>query len=330
MKLKLKTKSPVHIGSGQDISPLEYYKVNNQFIRVNMESLFQDPEFSKISNQFSGSLSSNRSIQSLIAPDILKKHILYQIPYERMASQANETTVKEIIKTAGRTYIPGSSIKGAILSALFWNILSRDYNQDLQVKPRRDDPPGPVQKFIEQKLIEGEKGYSALLGYVLSRLTGSVHKGPIELDSFGKWLRVSDSNTLTPQESLMLCKVAVEGSQKQNIPVLMEVLKGSQEFSFDIQVQKIQIKPEEILEICHAYYTRVSKAEGLNLNISTSPDSALMRLGHGSGYYSMSLYLLAEDLKLLDEYLQASKTHRPITKKRINETIPLGWVEMSL
>ncbi|MGB9722134.1 MAG: type III-A CRISPR-associated RAMP protein Csm5 [bacterium] len=136
MKVKIKILTPVHIGSGEEINPMEYLVEGVQFHRLNMDSLFKDNEFKPHMDKFIEIAKTSRYIAGILPDSLLKKHILYTIPINGDAVQylrKNQTIVKEFIKTAGNVFIPGSSIKGSIFSAVFWHSLKEAYKDTIKI-----------------------------------------------------------------------------------------------------------------------------------------------------------------------------------------------------
>jgi CRISPR type III-A-associated RAMP protein Csm5 len=325
MKIKIKTLYPVHIGSGAEISPLEYYRENNAIIRVDMDSLFHDPAFSPVIDAFAASASTERSISTLVAKEILEKHPLYKISAIGEAARANQTTIKEFIKSAGRVFLPGSSLKGVFLSAVCWYILSQDYKKNEKEVLYRNNSI-PVVDYIKNNLLSNRDGYKELLGYVLSRILEQNENQPIEPEAFSRWLRVIDSDLKEPSDCLQVAMVKVTGGKKTHIPVLCETLKPGTEWIIELKSTS-RLSPQNILQITNAYYKKIATLE--NTRIDTSANASLLRLGQGASMFSTSFYLLAEEIGLLEEYCQAQNLHRPVTSKRVNGQMPLGWAEVS-
>lgn len=151
MRLYLQTLSPVHIGSGRDIEPFEYIITKGRFYRINTESamrkLYESGNWEKyeewlndIDQRFNNAVQNKeKSIirrdinpvdfcskqlkQPKLAEDIINNHSLYQAVCRR-----HETyRIREAIKTPnGEIYVPGSSIKGAIRTALVYAVLSEN------------------------------------------------------------------------------------------------------------------------------------------------------------------------------------------------------------
>jgi CRISPR type III-A-associated RAMP protein Csm5 len=321
MKMTIKILSPVFIGSGVEISPLEYYRERQTITRVDMDSLFRDPAFMPVINAFAASASTERSIRSLVNQEILAKHPLYQIPAIGEAAHANQTNIKEFIKSAGRVYLPGSSLKGVFLSAVCWYILSQDYK-----KNEKTVNSIPVANFIKENLLSSRDGYTKLLGYVLSRITGQGENLTVEPEALSRWLTVTDSDLKEPADCLQVTLVKVTGGRKTHIPVLCETLKPGTQWEIELKSTS-KLSPQKILQIANFYYKKIAAIYHTRMNATAN--TSLLRLGQGASLFSTSFYLLAEEIGLSAEYCQAQKLHRPVTSKKVNGQMPLGWAEAS-
>ena len=142
MKLKIRVLTPVHIGSGEEMTPLEYFidRERGFFHRLNMNSLFQDEKFRPFMNTFINEAARRRNIGEIVRDhSLLRRHILYSLPISAEARQpllTNPANVKTYIKSAGRAFIPGSSLKGSILSAILWYVLKEACSKDQSEKAR--------------------------------------------------------------------------------------------------------------------------------------------------------------------------------------------------
>jgi CRISPR-associated protein Csm5 len=154
MKCKLKTITPLFIGSGNDIEPYEYLLENNKYSRLNLDIVFKlmaDYDISLVDkfgnwvNENSEKLLRERDnqLQSQIRQKfkIINFLKLNKLPDNEIKKVLNNTKsslysfdisyqvgkfkqLKEILKTTDyKPYIPGSSIKGAIRTALAFHYL---------------------------------------------------------------------------------------------------------------------------------------------------------------------------------------------------------------
>ncbi|MEO0102879.1 MAG: type III-A CRISPR-associated RAMP protein Csm5 [candidate division WOR-3 bacterium] len=319
MKIKIRILTPVHIGSGEEISPLEYLIVNNQYHRISMDTLFADPEFQKLMEEFIKLAETQRYIGDVFPTSLLRRHLLYSLPITGEAQnylRNNKTVVKEFIKSAGRVYIPGSSLKGSILSAIFWDSLKKAYNSETfwNIKTKQRVNPLLAKEFITQSL-QGRFRYDELLNFAFFRFaTGAVR------NRFAHWLDAVDSDRKLPSDVLQISLARVRGARRGGaLPILYETLKEGVEFSAEIKSQNTILSEGDILSITNQFYRKVLEKDGNEINT----DGILIRLGQGSTAYATSCLILAEELGI-----QRYQIKPPRTRKRIDEKIPLGWAEI--
>lgn len=343
MRVRIKVITPVHIGSGQPISPSGYFidREKGNFNVLNMDSLFRDPAFTRYREQFINEAGRARYIGDIIQDhNLLKKHILYSIPITQEARR-NRIEVKGFIKSAGRPYIPGSSIKGAMISALIYYALKELYTKHGK------------EKDIRELLISNDKNdrrandtllslaYGFLAGKGRSSKSQSnpaiiedEHSRDRKEDKFLNLFDVSDSTCLSAKNSLKVERCEVEGAKRGGqIPVLYETIKEGVEAEFEIKSKKDCIlKEDDILKVCHEFYKKVAQKDNIKFSLKDGLDNQiepyLLRIGQGATVFSTSLLILAEELGI-----QKYPVRQPQTRKRLidnSDKKRLGFVQLSM
>ncbi len=319
MKIRIKALSPVHIGSGEEITPLEYLFHDGKFIRLDMDGLFKDPEFQPFMDKFLQSARTQRYIGNLLPRDLLLKHPLYSIEVSSSARNSNPVNVRSHIKSAGRVYLPGSSLKGSLLSGVIYKIAIRRQIRDL-------------------------REYEELLSRVLSEIS---LKG---MGKFSRWLSVEDSDLLSPEETLELSLVERVGAGgRRGVTFLCETIKKDTLFQSEIKTSLDsfyrfgKLSEEEILKMADEFYRKVYEKERKSRVPSRLPSCSsekyLLRIGHGSSCLSTSLLLLAEELGIRDYYILRPRIRgrqlspirvgeEPSTRELVKPDISIGWVEV--
>lgn len=129
--LRLTTLSPIHIGSGKSYSCCEFVpakaKSKGQIVkiikRVNLTNYYSSLSDDK-KDTFLASLTNSNFELKQFDKKIKKDFVRYQCIDNSRVDFINE--VQEHIKTSDKLYIPGSSIKGAIRTAIFYNLLTEE------------------------------------------------------------------------------------------------------------------------------------------------------------------------------------------------------------
>jgi len=310
-KFKIKILSPVHIGSGNEISPLEYFIKDGKFYRVDVDSLFSSPEFKPMMDKFIEKAKLKREISEILPVNLLEKHVLYSIDVSPLNKQPNPIQVKEYIKSAGRVYIPGSSLKGSILSGVIENVLSK-------------------------KKIEKLENFEDLLGKTLSEIR---KENKFDSGKFIRWIDVRDSDLKKPEETLELSLIKIIGARRGGLlPVLYETLKEDVEFETEI-ISHSKHSEEEILKFADQFYRNVYQKErefkrGKNIILPEIPsNSYLLRIGQGSTAWSTSFLILAENLGIKNYDIRRPKIQKisgpPRTRKLLSGTNSMGWISIT-
>jgi CRISPR type III-A-associated RAMP protein Csm5 len=312
MKVKLRVLSPLHVGSGQEAGPLDYFVERDLFCRIDVDGLFRDAGFVPLRDKFLESAQSQRYIGDLVPRDLLRSHIAYQIPLVGkarrqlgLAGEVGKTVVKLAIKTAGRVYIPGSSIKGAILSAVCWRMLSDGWERGF-----KDDITAVL------------SGRADLLEEVLGRIV--ERDGKRDMGRFNHWLDVSDSDLRQPGDVLDLSLAEVQGSRRGQIPILYETVRPNTEFEFELKADPdCKWSASEIIAIVGEFYRSVSLADDPTASRAKSTQG-LIRLGQGSGAFATSLLLLAQQIGE-----RRYEVEPPRTRKRVDASFAMGWAQIN-
>ncbi|MCM8808311.1 MAG: type III-A CRISPR-associated RAMP protein Csm5 [Candidatus Omnitrophica bacterium] len=222
--------------------------------------------------------------------------------------------VKEFIKSVGRVYIPGSSVKGCILSGIITKVL-----------------------FDNKKINFKNKEFDDLLSETLSTIR---RQGTYDLKKFNFWLAITDTETKSPEETLELSLIKVVGARTRSLlPILYETLKPNVEFTLEIK-SNCKFSEEEILKIADEFYRKVyeKEKEYAKSKLITLPEvptnSYLLRIGQGSTAWATSFLILAEKLNITNYYIQRPKSQKikgpPRTRKLSSGIISMGWISIEI
>jgi len=122
--------TPVHVGSGVKLGKIDIVPQGSKLIVVDMESVFSRFENNpSVLNHFGGNDFKIKDFldQHKIKANTVKK---YAIENPDNISLGFKSEVLEMIKTGmGNPLIPGSSIKGAIRTVIWWHLVQSEKNQ---------------------------------------------------------------------------------------------------------------------------------------------------------------------------------------------------------
>jgi len=128
--MELEVISPLHIGNGNKFTLIDFTIEDKRFIKINFDKisdycyeknikLAEEIEKKKENFKMEEFFKNN----GLSSNDFSDYSIPINIDFDRM--RTTKPQINEFIKNANKSpYIPGSSIKGAIRTALFWKVLN--------------------------------------------------------------------------------------------------------------------------------------------------------------------------------------------------------------
>jgi hypothetical protein len=313
MIVDLETISPMHIGNGNEISPMEYL-VGEVFTRIDLDSLLKDPEFEKHYEAFIKGAGNARYIGQYVPARLLSAHPAYRVPFTAEARAhlaTNPIQVKEYFKSAGRVLVPGSSVKGAIFSALLFEVLTELW----QAGPLRETITGILGKK------EDRFKYTELQNLAFGAFSVSSSQG--RKDRFFRWIDISDSSLGSPEENLRVFLTKVDGARGDStLPIVCEALDAEKNFQLEIKTAAdFRWSAEDLLQMTDRFYRIVWKKT--NAGKPQPEDGILLRLGQGSSAYATSLLLFAERNRVPQDVYRYLP---PRTSKQVEGEGNMGWV----
>ena len=335
-KIRCEILSPIHIGSGKEINPLEYIIRDGWLYKISLEKFVSDMDETGRA-KFEAVIEKGHLIK---LREFMAKHINIErdIVYSVKVSQAiegmygekfgdirNRLLMKPFLRTQNETtpLIPGSSFKGAVRTAIISEL----------AKEKR--PPKP-KNFRDERMFE-----SAVMGhddakndpFRALKIRDSLLQGESTQIRIVENVSKGKDGVLSPTGVQIICETT--HSILTGTPVQFET-----EFLFDDLLFKKgfvreKITPERIVEACNAFYRpkmemehekfyKNSEAEFPSkqlLEVPLEANSFLIRLGRFSGVESVTL----------DEY----RNPRPPGKRSvwgrsrniIEGRYPMGWVK---
>ena len=314
--------TPIHIGDGSQLEAYEYTVVKGRFYCVSLDRLIArltPSEREQLNRYIERDLVGlRRFVREHFSPDIAEYQAaasprFQQVYEEKLGQFQNQLIVFPFLRTIGKPLIPGSSLKGALRTAILDRLRG-----------------SPISDYERADRLEAET-----LGY--ERIPDDPLKG----------LRIADVSLSAEHivaEQVETRKKEAGRLEDLSMQILQEVTVSSltgQEVSFPGEIRiyegflNSQTAPLKqglrwLAEACNGFYRdRVLDAEeryfrGLKsvetvyqqIRSSKGQDSFLIRLGWGSGLDSVSLNLRKQQ-------------PRPVkTRKLIDNRFPLGWLRI--
>ena len=228
MKCKIKLLSPLHIGNGNELKMVDFYLNEkkgeirfidfDKFIDYCIEKKIDLNQEMKNSRYYTGrdfSISKFMDAKQ-IDPNTFTSYAVSAIIGKR--NRESEFAIKEFVKCGG-PYLPGSSIKGSIRTALMWKCLKE-----------RSDGMEIVQNGLQKWLDK-----SRITARDLKMLDDNISEVIFGKDPRSDILRVlkpSDTNVVS-KSRLEVSEIKIVGNS-QEIPVYVENLKNGTELCFDV------------------------------------------------------------------------------------------------
>ncbi|HMN17090.1 MAG TPA: type III-A CRISPR-associated RAMP protein Csm5 [Ignavibacteriaceae bacterium] len=241
MKVKIKTLTPIHIGTGKKLGTIDYFK---QY-RISYDKLFEliaeDKQVEFISWIEQNLNSDAMKIQqqfNLDPKDIIEKCCLYSF------NGSFQKYVNEGMKdSSNKLFIPGSSLKGSLRTALMYKVLKDKENFVLNyirwlvgvtIKERKKIDP--IKKSADDKLeqesficgVEREKNNKTEIIYDDQKY------------DLLKIIKISDSSSVSTKEDGEITELQVYALKKipahKSFRTYTESIKDNVELEFDITV----------------------------------------------------------------------------------------------
>ena len=146
MEIKLKTLTPVHIGTGNTYGEAEFITEDSKLRRIIFSRLYDS-----LSEEQKKKLLSELEEKEFNLDEFVRKNKIRisedMILYSALMKSPPRREIREQIKTNNIPYLPGTSIKGAIRTALLWKYFMDDQSHfsDL-IKSLKNELRGKVNK----------------------------------------------------------------------------------------------------------------------------------------------------------------------------------------
>ncbi|MHB8279465.1 MAG: type III-A CRISPR-associated RAMP protein Csm5 [Candidatus Humimicrobiaceae bacterium] len=354
-KFKIKFVTPVHIGDGEEVEPFNYILKENVFYRINLEKfIFELSDGGKIIFNSLVDKTNIIELRRFIKDNCsTKKYTLYSAKTEPSFRQEyeksfknlnNKLTVNSFIKTGNyMSFIPGSSLKGSIRTAILNFIMLKDklsdrdianslnVNSDNRYKTRING------KNVENKILKMQNNDPKNDPFRFFSITDySLEKNELCIGKVSN-IRFQDGEKSENSKSWMMF-----------YEVPLNKNEGDTDFKFgeirfDTEIQKKLNNFTEfnnidfIKEACNWFYGKIAKEEYEKFykndpNISRTvyknyleindikKDEMLLRVGKNSQFESMTFVGF--------DWLKPKK--RGNSRNLFENKMPIGWMKLTL
>ncbi|RLI81062.1 type III-A CRISPR-associated RAMP protein Csm5 [Archaeoglobales archaeon] len=206
--MKIEVISPVHVGSGSGHATFDYFYQNGKVRIIDYERAYREDE------RIRRLIDSGR-----FDPRAASRYYKYEVD----AFCNPDREIFEHIKVTGRPYIPGSSLKGTIRTAILWKYL-RDNNKKVKSKEELSR--------IEKELF-GKSAHDDFMKFLLVRDTDSV-----SLDNLAVYETIILTEKVENGKLCMKPKTIKTKTGIRPIKIYTESLKPGTELSVEIKPRK--------------------------------------------------------------------------------------------
>lgn len=325
--VSLKTLAPLHIGDGQEYTNFSYFPHQGRLYFVDSNA------FRKLEKAQREKLLSILSAPKGHSLDTFLNH------FPELRQSMSETAqywltlpdqkqfnanIFTFIKTGNKVYIPGSEIKGAIRTAILYNLLNRDPLNATLKKLLQQFPKGFTGKTKVKQLEQLEDKIQALA-------LCPKEKADAKFDLL-KLLHIADSEAKEPSSVLELVQVHAVTRRGRGPSQWCEVAKSGNEFRSEMEIasdpltreflhrfafesSQKQLGIQYVLRAAHEFYLKVLDeeisffesfsntavravtTELQEIKKKSTPESPVIRLGKHQGFLSLTLAILLREIR---------------------------------
>lgn len=244
-RMSLTTLSPVFIGSGEELNKSMYVYNDNEIMIIDEKKLIKELLLRKglYESFLNGCSSGDLNLTNFLEKNLngYKDIDIYKYKitsYSNIKTNGKFNNINTFIKSSnGKPYIPGSSIKGAIRTAIIANEIY--HNKEKYIKT-------PINNLKNLENIALTNIFSKY-----SNIFNENYKIEVSPNILFKFLYVSDSNEVN-LDNLFIGKqhdFSTKGNKLNELPIFMEFIKPEIKFNFSISIDKSVIDYFDIKNI---------------------------------------------------------------------------------
>jgi len=225
-KFIMETLAPVHIGTGNKLGNWDYYVKNGKVYIVSLDKLIENLS-EKEQETLVSQIENRRSLQDYLTYKeyLLSSIEIYNIDLVDLSKKIHG--VWEEIKHPKGLYIPASTVKGAIRTAVLYCLLKEDKDKyKFSVKEFRTNQGKTYKDVVLITQNKEIKGIKNIENFLEKEFFG---KNPSE-DIF-KYIKISDSSILENFEKLKCRKIYIANTTRLKHPEYYETIEEKTEFN---------------------------------------------------------------------------------------------------
>ena len=339
--LEIEILTPLHIGSGEEIDPYEYVIKAGRLYKINLADFLyhlspaEQEKFDKISTdivrlrQFIRNKANFDKFSEFSVEVSSTVESIYETKFQDIH---NQLVISPFIRELSSPFIPGSSLKGAMRTAVIFELFRGKANRKMRgdifeaelLKSQRGFYSEKDQRFITRGLDGGKDPFRAIkiTDAKLPENTTYIER----VETFSR-----KSGKIEPLNIQILKEITHSSFQNKHVMFTGELRVDDELIKRNPEIKLKSINKDFILRAC-ANFTReiidseldyfagqptVEIYEQLR-NESIDKEVSLLRLGWGSGFDSMTVNL------------KQQKPRSVQTRKLVDNVLPLGWTKVKI
>jgi len=339
--LQIEILTPLHIGSGEEIDPYEYVIKDSRLYKINLANFLyhlspaEQKEFDKLSTdivRLREFIRNKAEFDQFSEFSVEVSNTVESVYETKFQDIHNQLIISPFIRELSSPFIPGSSLKGAIRTAVVFELLQGKVNQKKRgdifeaelLKSQRGFYNEKVQKFITRGL-DGEKDPFRAIKITDAKLpedTTYIER----VETFSQ-----KSGTIEPLNIQILKEITHCLFQNKHVTLTGELRIDDELIKRNREIKLKSINKDFILRACAnfthriidnelRYFANHPTAETYERlkNEAINKESFLLRLGWGSGFDSVTVNLKQQKPKSIQ------------TRKLVDNVLPLGWTKIKI
>ncbi|WP_340695851.1 type III-A CRISPR-associated RAMP protein Csm5 [Hydrogenobacter thermophilus] len=352
VKVELEVLTPVHIGSGERLSKLEYIQEGRRLKVYPFDYLINliisEPP-SKRDNLLLIIKSGIKNLNTLFREYQLSYKPKYEIPLE---GSLLTSQVELFIKNPSGPYIPGSELKGAIRTALLGTLLMQkeevfenlrenlkkilsEADERKRKKRLREDADKMLEGFLRPEGLEKDARYDLLKALLLPDIKLSFE------DLYGVEMKMVSS-----ERHIFPCEALKPGTRAEfDMLLTVKTFETAKKIT-DTPPAQEKLRLKELRESVNNFYLQVIEQEieyfkkkGMHKTVEAferikqkAGEGMLLRIGKHQGYISTTIMAVfrKKDRNLFERVFELSapqvREEKPKTRRITFDGKPMGWI----
>jgi len=342
--MRIIIKSPIHIGSGENLTKLDYLLEGKSLTVFSFDKLISLLNENEL-NRLTASIERNENLDL----SLIRRHFgeikKYTLSYDIDNLNLNKEIHQFIKTSAYKPYIPGSEIKGAIRTAILYKILKDNWDslvKDISYENKKNGITylkNNAANYLENKVFGNIK--DDIMKFFLVEDTQTID--PINLTvkeikifnssrKFTEYAECLKENTLIKNIKIKIDRVNPELENPINPELENPIFKNHpykdyllnwKNCAYEYSKDLIAVERDYWKDKNQSIYNFLEK-----LGKENSSETPLLRIGRFTGKLSHTIIVLLK-IKELNKELKVDRKVFPKTRRLTSDNKLLGWMKFT-